>query len=350
MLLPEAKAHVPVARLLARPADIPRGGVRPAEVDADIDALGGVQAGDVVAGAQAVAHAAEQGGELGAAEVGAALQLGEGVDGGADAVEVDVGLGVDVHALGEVGVDAQELGAVGEGVGGGGGLRLGLERGEQGLEPLEGGGVAADPDELDAAQAPGRVRPRAQVPDVLEDGRPRRDADAGADEHADLVVEDVFRRRAVRAVDADRRHHLALLERDLVHLHRVDGVVLLRLGGAGAERVGHLARPVADLPDVDADVGVEGAGGDGEGVPLLARDGGDVDEEPLPGFVFHAGLGELQLEGVVRVADDFDDLGRASGPDFAVEALEEIQAAAEQFPAPTFVPNAVIPELRACEG
>ena len=325
MLLPKTKPHIPVTRLLARLPDIPRREVRPAEIHTHIHSFRGGQAVDVAAAAQAVAHAAEQLRKVGPAEVGAALELGEGVERGADAVEVDVSLGVGVHALGEVSVDAQEAGPVRGGAGGR--LRLRLQRGQQGLEPLEGGGVLAHPDELHPPQPLRRVGQRPQVPDVLEDRRPRRDADAGADEDGDLVVEDVFRRRAVRPVDADRGHHLPLLERHLVHLHGVDGVVFFGLGGAGPEGVGHLARPVAHLADVDADVGVEGAGGDGEGVPLLAGDGGDVDEEPLPGFVFHAGFGELELKGVVRVADDFDDLCGASSTDLAVEALEEIQAA-----------------------
>ena len=102
-------------------------------------------------------------------------------------------------------MDAKELGVVGVGGGGGG---LGLERGQQGLEPLEAGGVAADPDELDAAEALGRVGAGALVPDVLEDAGPGGDADAGADEHGDLVLEHVFGRGAVGAVDPDGRHGL----------------------------------------------------------------------------------------------------------------------------------------------
>jgi len=244
-------------------------------------------------------------------------------------------------------VDAEELRRTLR-VGCGGGL--GFEAGEQRLEPFEGGGVLADPDELDAAQPGGRVGPAAQVPDAFENGGPGRDADAGADEDGDLVVEDVFGGGAVGAVDAQARHGLPVLQRDLVHTHGVEGVVVFGLGGPGAEGVAEGAREVADLADVHADVGVEGAGGDGEGVPLGGGDGGDVEHQPLAGFVFQGGLGELDLHGVVGVADDFDDLGRAPRVDFAVEALEQVDAAAPELPAPALVADAVVPEVGAGEG
>ena len=348
MLLPESKVDVPRARRPRGAPDAPGGDVGAAEVDADVGPQVPAQAAHVAPVQDAVPHGAEQPLEVGPPEVGPRPQLGQGVLVGAGGVEHDVGLGVGVHLLGQVGVDAQELGALGLALGGGLG-RLLLERGEQGLEPLEGAGVLCDPDELDAAQARGRVRAGAHVPDVLEDGGPGRHADAGADEHRDLVVEDVLGRRAVGPVDADLGHLLPGLQRHLVHGVGVDGVVLLGLRGPGAEGVAHGSGPVADLAHVDGDVGVEGAGGDGEGVPLLARDGGDVDEEPLAGLVAHAGLGELQLDGVAGVADDLDDLGLAAGADLAVEALDQVDAAAPQLPAPALVADAVIPEVRARE-
>ena len=182
------------------------------------------------------------------------------------------------------------------------------------------------------------------MPDVFEDGRPRRDADAGADQDGDLVVEDVFGGGTVRPVDADRGHGLAVCKRDFVHAHRVEGIVFFCLGGARAECVGEGAGEVADLADVDRDIGVEGAGSDGEWVPLGCGDGGDVDEEPLPRFVPHAGFAELDLQGVVGVADDFEDGGGAPAADFAVDAFAEVDAAAPELPSPAFVAEAVVPE------
>ena len=122
----------------------------------------------------------------------------------------------------------------------------------------------------------------------------------------------------------------------------------LAWAGPQPQGVAERACEVAHLADVDGNVGVEGAGGDGEGMPLLGADGGALQEEPLAGFVLHGGLGELDLHGVVGVADNFGDLGGAAGPDFAVDALDEVYTAADELPAPAFVANAVIPE--ACAG
>lgn len=49
------------------------------------------------------------------------------------------------------------------------------------------------------------------------------------------------------------------------------------------------------------------------------------------------------------MADDFCDFGAAAGVDFAVEALDEVNAAAPELPAPAFVADAVIPEGLACK-
>lgn len=346
MLLPKRKIHIPRTHPPRRLPDIPRRRIRPTEIHPHLRPHTRVQAADIRPAQDAIAHRAEQALEVRAPEVRPAAQLRQRVDGRAHAVELDVLDRVRVEALRQVRVDAQELRRalrVGRGRG------LGLEAGEQRLEPFEGGGVLADPDELDAAQARGRVGPGAQVPDVFEDGGPGRDADAGADEDGDLVVEDVFGGGAVGAVDAQARHLLPVLERDLVHAHGVEGVVVFGLGGAGAEGVAEGAGEVADLPDVHADVGVKGTGGDGEGVPLGGGDGGDVEHEPLAGFVFHGGFGELYLHGIIGVADDFDDLSRTPRVDLAVEALEQVDAAAPELPAPALVADAVVPEVGAVE-
>ena len=218
------------------------------------------------------------------------------------------------------------------------------------LEPFERGRVLAHPDELDTSEPSGRVGSRAQVPDVFEDGSPRRDADAGADEDGDFVVEDVFGGGAVWAVDANRRHGLPVGERDFVHAHRIEVVVIFRLGGPRAKSVAESAGEVADLADVDGDVGVEGAGGDGEGMPLGGGDAGDVDEEPLSGFVVHARFAELNFQRVVGVTDHFEDGGGAPAADFAVDALAEVDGATPELPAPALVAEAVVPEGFSGEG
>ena len=98
------------------------------------------------------------------------------------------------------------------------------------------------------------------------------------------------------------------------------------------------------------DVGVEGAGGDGEGMPLLRGHIGDLDEKPLSRLVFHAGFGELDLHSVVGMSDHLGDSGFSASADFAVDTLDEVHATAEEFPAPAFVADAVGPEVVAGEG
>lgn len=80
-------------------------------------------------------------------------------------------------------------------------LRLNSE--EQAAEPLETPKVPADPEEVHFAQPRLLLRVVHAVPDALEDGGERGDADAGADEDGGLVFEDVFRGAAEGAVDVD---------------------------------------------------------------------------------------------------------------------------------------------------
>ena len=230
MLLPELEIDLLARRLLTRLLDIARRNTGAAEIHPDIRAQRALQAAHVAAIHDAVAHAAQQLGEIGPPEIRAALQLRQRILVRADRVEDDVVRRVDVDALGEVGVDAQEVGAVGAGLA----HALGFEQRQQALEPLERVGVLADPDELDAAQPLGRVRRPPQVPDVLEDGRPRRHADARADQHRDLVLEHVFGGSAVRAVDAEPGHLLPVLQRHFVQARRVQLVVHLGLRLSGS--------------------------------------------------------------------------------------------------------------------
>jgi len=297
MLFPKPKPHIRHRRHLTRLLDIPSRHIRPAEINPHVRPQRALQAANIRLIENAIAHARKQPSKIRPAEIRAGFQFGERIVGGTDGVEDDVGGGVDVEALREIRVDAEEFDA-GRAGGGSGGGGLGFEGGEEGLEPFERGGIFADPDELDSAQTTGWVRSAAEVPDVFEDRGPGGDADAGADEDGDFVVEDVFGGGAVGPVDAEFGHCLAILERDFVHAHRVEAFVFFGLEGTGAEGVTDVTGEVADLADVDGDVGVEGAGGDGEGVPLVVRDSGNVDEEPLACFIAHGRFAELDLHRV----------------------------------------------------
>src|SRR5687767_5297959 len=107
-----------------------------AEVHADSCPDAALETVHVGAVEDAVAHGLEDAGEVGATEVGARLELRQGVVVGANAVEDDVLLRVRVELLREVRVDLEELDAVApRDARGLGALRL--ERREQRLETLE---------------------------------------------------------------------------------------------------------------------------------------------------------------------------------------------------------------------
>lgn len=155
MFLPELEPDVPGGHRLGRFTDLPGCRIRAAKVHSNLRRHGPVEARHVRLVAQPVTHRREEPVEVGPAKVRSTPELSERVDLLADGVEVDVGGGIVVEPLREVCVDAQKLDATLAGGNAGG---LGLERGQEGLEPFEGGGVFADPDELDPAETAGRVR------------------------------------------------------------------------------------------------------------------------------------------------------------------------------------------------
>lgn len=214
MFLPESKPHLPTRRLLGRPLDIPCRGVRPAEINPHVRFQTPLQPTNICTIHDAIPHGTEQSLEIRSAEIRPGCQFREGISGDTDAVEVDVGGGVEIQALREVGVDSQELearagicGCV---------LGLGFEAAEKRLEPFKGARVFADPDELHSSEARRGVRARTEMPDVFQDAGPGGDADAGADEDGDFVVEDVFGGGAVRAVDPDIGHRLVVLQGNFI--------------------------------------------------------------------------------------------------------------------------------------
>ena len=227
MLLPELEAHIPRTNRLCRLPNIPRRAIRSTKVDAHLRLQVALQPTEIPARRDFIPHGGKQPLEVGSPEIGAGLELGEGIEGVADGVEGDVEGGVDVEFLGEVGVDAEEGFVCFFAVGVLGGL--GFERGEQGLEPFEGGGVFANPDEFDALETFRGVGPGAEMPDVFEDAGPGGHADAGADQDGDLVVEYILCWGTVGTVDTELGHLLAVLKRDLVHAHGIQSVVFLGL-------------------------------------------------------------------------------------------------------------------------
>lgn len=145
------------------------------------------------------------------------------------------------------------------------------------------------------------------MPDGLEHTRPGRNADTGSNKDRNLVIEYVFSRRAIWAIDPDFREFLAVLHRNFIHSHWVE-TSFLRIIRRYTKKRCELPRKIADLADVHRDVWIRGTGRDGEGVPLVFRHGRDLDKKPLPGAILHARFLELNLHGIVGMADDTGDL------------------------------------------
>lgn len=137
---------------------------------------------------------------------------------------------------------------------------LRLDGHEQRPEPLERAEVAADPEEVHLGQPRLLLRVVHPVPDGFEDAREGGDADAGAAEDRDLVLEDVFGRGPEGPVDVYARQHAAEGRVDLVVLivdtDDLGGVFAARilLAKVAAQRGGDLTREIAHHAHVDGNV------------------------------------------------------------------------------------------------
>ena len=138
MLLPESELDILGRHLFGRPLDILGGSVGATEVDTDLVVamvFRETAATEIVTILDTISHGGEKTWEVGSAKVGAGLEFGERIDSCANGVEVDVGPGILVEFLGEIDVNAEELNStllISSCR-----LRLGFERREKGLEPLE---------------------------------------------------------------------------------------------------------------------------------------------------------------------------------------------------------------------
>ena len=363
MLLPKFKLDIPRRRRHSSPPNLSRRRIRPTEINPNLSRHSTLQRTHISLINKPIPHRSKETSKIRPPEIRPTPQLSQRIETLPHGVQVDIRRGVVVQPLREIRMDAQEL-CTPLARGRGGGLRL--QRGEEGLEPLKGGSVLADPDELDTTQSPRRVGARAQVPDVFEDRGPGGDADAGADEDGDFVLEDVFGGGSVGPVDAEGGHHLPVLERDFVHTHWIEAFEVSGLRRSAAESVSEAAGEVADLPDVYADVWVEGTGCDGKGVPLGVGDFGDLEEEPLAGFVFHAWFAELDLHCIwgcqynklqetsgltptVWMTDHLRDHGPSSGSNFSIDPFQEVETTTHELPSPALVANTMVPEFLPCE-
>ena len=111
MLLPKLKLHFLRRRTRGSFTDLSSRRVGPAKVHSNLGSQGSMQPRHVRLIMQTISHSRKQAGKIRAAKVGATAQLRQRVNILAHRVEVDVGGRVGIQTLGEVRVDAQELGA-----------------------------------------------------------------------------------------------------------------------------------------------------------------------------------------------------------------------------------------------
>ncbi len=155
---------------------------------------------------------------------------------------------------------------------------LGLDGEEERPEPLERAEVAADPEEVNFAQASPALRIVQTIPYALQDGSKRCDANSRSDKHRNLELEDVFRSASERAVDEDSWENLpqARIDTFLVLSRRDaldDAAASFLLAGRlpfeiAAERHGERFCEVPDASDMHRDVVLLRSAGESEWVVL----------------------------------------------------------------------------------
>lgn len=108
------------------------------------------------------------------------------------------------------------------------------------------------------------------MPNVLENRCPGCDADAGADEHGDFVVEHVFGGCTIWSIDANGGHGLSVLQGNFVHAVGIETFKVFGLGGTATECISKCSGEISDLTDVNAEIWIKRTGGNGEWMPLGA--------------------------------------------------------------------------------
>lgn len=343
---PDRGAVVVLASLLE---SLGNGG-RSAEVGTDGGLELGVAAGNVLTGLNSLLDSTIDALPVGATEEGPGAKEGKRVVLGTSIVDRDVPEHVFVDLLGEVDTDAEEVG-----------ISLGgLDFLEKTLEPTEGRSITADPEELDTAER-ADIAPLLAVPDVLKDRSEWRNTDTSTDQDGDLAVEHILGGSTEGTIDSDggELRSTSVLELDEVTTDTDGGLVVLLSTlhgsrghgsndrGANTETVTKGASPVTDLADVNGNVGVFRGRGDGERMPLEARELRNLEEEPLASSVLEAGLDDAELHSTRGVDENLRQPGGAATSVLTVNALTEVEDTGPDGQPPALVTHA---ELGVIEG
>lgn len=81
----------------------------------------------------------------------------------------------------------------------------------------------------------------------------------------------------------------------------------------------------------------------------MIRNGRDIQEEILSGFIPHGRFLELDLHSSIRVFNDLEDFGMFPSTDLSPDTLNEIKGECPEGKAPALVSDAVLPELLIIE-
>lgn len=84
-------------------------------------------------------------------------------------------------------------------------------------------------------------------------------------------------------------------------------------------------------------------------MPLVFRNGRDIQEEILPRLIPHGRFFELDLHSSVWVFDDLDDFGLFPGTDLPPYTLNEVKGKCPEGKPPALVSDAVFPEILGIE-
>jgi len=98
---------------------------------------------------------------------------------------------------------------------------------------------------------------------------------------------------------------------------------------------------------VHRNVGIVWRGGDSKGVPLISRDIGNLDEEPLTGDIFEAWFYDAQLHCATRMDEDLREPGGLPCPDFPPHSFTKVKDSGPDDKPPAEVSKTM---LRRVEG
>jgi len=170
------------------------------------------------------------------------------------------------------------------------------------VEPFGSPKVADDPGKVDFGEASrlGIIKVVHSVPNRLEDGSKRSDADTSTDQEYRLILQEILTSASERTIDHDSGQN-PVNGRDDESSLLLSLVLGIEITSAG---LGESGSKVSDNPDVYAQVIFLGSGGEGKRMPLEVRDLGARKEDVLTGSDGGLFLLDLEFHDLGRVLDD----------------------------------------------